>query len=778
MSTAKTKQSPATGSAEGMPAMSSMQAMPVEGNVQADIAATDSSDDMPGPRLGVSYADQATIQAAGAGAAGNMPGGSMHQASQGMAGSSCMHVGDGGGMGGDRDGAGGGGGMGGDGGGQGGGTPQVRTCATMDVHRRLLSEDPSYARVRADIENLAGLYEGDSGITGRSGVTQIPVVVHVVWNTAAQNISYAQVASQIDVLNRDYRHANADVGNTPAPFLPLTADVRVEFALATTDPNGAATSGIERRQTTVTSFGADDAVKSQATGGMNAWPADTYLNIWVCQLGGGLLGYAQFPGGPAATDGVVILQSAFGTVGTAAPPFHLGRTATHEIGHWLNLHHIWGDDGTGCSGTDYVADTPNQGGPNTGQPSFPHISCSNGPNGDMFMNYMDYVDDPAMFMFTAGQVARMQACLDGPRASVGTGSGGGGGGATPRQSSSPVVAWGANRLDVFVLGTDRALYHKAWNGTAWAPSVTGYEGQGGICTSAPQVVSWAPNRLDVFVTGTDSGLFHKWWDGTAWGPSLTGYEAMGGLCVGDPRAVAWGPNRLDVFVVGTDRGLYHKWWNGTAWGPSLTGYEAMGGICLGQPEAVAWGANRLDVFVIGTDRALYHKWWDGTAWGPSLTGYERLGGICTSSPKAVAWGPNRLDVFVTGTDGALYHKWWDGTQWGPSIDGFERLGGICVGEVEAVSWAANRLDVFVIGTDSALYHKAWNGTAWTPSATGFEGLGGICTSRPRATAWAANRLDVFVTGTNGALFHKAWNGTAWSPSVNGYESLGGVVSCF
>ena len=777
MSTSKPKKTPATGSAAGAPATSAMQPMPVEGDVQADGSGTDAGDAMPGARPGVSYADQA-----GGVAPSGMPAGGMQQAqgSPGMTGGSGMPSADGGGMdagfagGGGNGGNGGGMGPGGDG--QGGRTPQVRTCATMDVHRRLLSEDPGYASVRDEIENLAGLYAADGAIAGRAGVTHIPVVVHVVWNTAAQNISDAQIASQIDVLNRDFRRVNPDVASTPAPFLPLTADARVEFALATTDPHGAATSGIERRQTTVASFGADDAVKSQATGGMDAWPADSYLNIWVCQLGGGLLGYAQFPGGPAATDGVVILQSAFGTSGTAAPPFHLGRTATHEIGHWLNLNHIWGDDGTGCSGTDNVADTPNQGGPNTGQPSFPHVSCSNGPNGDMFMNYMDYVDDPAMFMFTTGQVARMQACLDGPRATIGTG--GGGGGATPRQSSSPVLAWGANRLDIFVLGTDRALYHKAWNGAAWAPSATGYEAQGGIGTSAPQVVSWGENRLDVFVTGTDSGLFHKWWNGTAWGPSLTGYEAMGGLCVGDPRAVAWGANRLDVFVVGTDRGLHHKWWNGSAWGPSLTGYEAMGGICLGQPEAVAWAPNRLDVFVIGSDRALYHKWWDGAKWGPSLTGYERLGGICTSSPKAVAWGPNRLDVFVTGTDGALYHKWWDGAKWGPSSDGFERLGGVCVGEVEAVSWAPNRLDLFVIGTDSALYHKAWNGTAWAPSLTGFENLGGVCTSRPRATAWAENRLDVFVTGTDGALFHKAWNGTAWSPSVTGYENLGGVVSCF
>ena len=129
---------------------------------------------------------------------------------------------------------------------------------------------------------------------------------------------------------------------------------------------------------------------------MDAWPSAQYLNLWVCPLAGGLLGYAQFPGGPAATDGVVILHSAFGINGTAAAPFNLGRTATHEIGHWLNLNHIWGDDGTGCSGTDNVADTPNQGGPNYGAPTFPHLSCSNGPNGDLFVNYMDYVDDRAI----------------------------------------------------------------------------------------------------------------------------------------------------------------------------------------------------------------------------------------------------------------------------------------------------------------------------------------------------------------------------------------------
>jgi hypothetical protein len=250
--------------------------------------------------------------------------------------------------------------------------------------------------------------------------------------------------------------------------------------------------------------------------------------------------------------------------------------------------------------------------------------------------------------------------------------------AAPRQSSSPVVAWGANRLDVFVIGTDRALYHKWWNGSAWGPSLTGYEHMGGVCVGQPEVVAWGPNRLDVFVIGTDRALYHKWWNGSAWGPSLTGYERMGGVCISAPRAVAWGPNRLDVFVVGTDGALYHKWWNGSAWEPSLTGYEHMGGVCVGQPEVVAWEPNRLDVFVIGTDSVLYHKWWNGSAWGPSLTGYEAMGGTCTSMPRVTAWGPNRLDVFVTGTDSALYHKWWNGSAWGPALTDYEAMGGTII----------------------------------------------------------------------------------------------------
>jgi len=294
-----------------------------------------------------------------------------------------------------------------------------RKCGAMEVHHRLLETYAQFRQAQADLEQATRARRMRPALFRAAGPVNIPVVVHVVWNQAAENIADAQVNSQIDALNRDYAAANADRTNTPACWSGLVSDTTIQFHLAKTDPTGAATSGIVRVQTNKASFGTDDAVKSAATGGSDPWPSDRYLNIWVCNLGGGILGYAQFPGGPPATDGVVILNTAFGTNGTATAPFNLGRTATHEVGHYFNLRHIWGDT-EDCSGNDFVDDTPNALLPNYGVPTFPHVSCDNGPNGDMFMNYMDYVDDRAMVMFTAGQVLRMQAALAGPHASLTT----------------------------------------------------------------------------------------------------------------------------------------------------------------------------------------------------------------------------------------------------------------------------------------------------------------------------------------------------------------------
>jgi hypothetical protein len=296
--------------------------------------------------------------------------------------------------------------------------PARRKCGAIEAHHRLLESHPEFRRNLGDLEHATRSRLAQSkAFRAASGVITIAVVVHVVYRTDDEKIGKPQITSQIAALNRDYAATNNDKTTTPTCWAGLVTNTNIQFALATVGPDGKPTPGITYTQTTSESFGTDDKVKAQKTGGADPWPTDRYLNLWVCTLGGGLLGYAQFPGGPAKTDGVVILNTAFGTNGTAAAPFNMGRTAVHEVGHWLNLHHIWGDT-SDCSGSDFVDDTPNAQQPNYGKPTFPHVSCTNGPNGDMFMNYMDYVDDGTMVMFTSGQAVRMHATLDGPRSAI------------------------------------------------------------------------------------------------------------------------------------------------------------------------------------------------------------------------------------------------------------------------------------------------------------------------------------------------------------------------
>jgi WD40 repeat protein len=250
----------------------------------------------------------------------------------------------------------------------------------------------------------------------RYPVVTIPVVVHVVYATSEQNISKEQIDSQLVVLNADFRAKNADLSQVPEAFRDRIGDAAIEFRLAKVDPDGQPTQGITRTRTKRASFEPDNSVKHDARGGKDAWPTTQYLNIWVAPLQG-VLGYSAFPGDPSEMDGVVIDYRSFGTIGTAEPPRNGGRAATALIARYLNVRHIWGDD-MGCQGTDSVDDTPNQAGPNYGKPTFPHVTCDNGPTGDMFMNFADYTDDDTMVMFTKGQVARMRAALDGPRSGL------------------------------------------------------------------------------------------------------------------------------------------------------------------------------------------------------------------------------------------------------------------------------------------------------------------------------------------------------------------------
>ncbi len=296
----------------------------------------------------------------------------------------------------------------------------AKNCATVEYNKMQLERYPQYNSVRSGIEDFTKQYVLEENRT----VVTIPVVFHVVYNTNDQNISDAQIMTQLDVLNKDFSRLNSDTGNTPGPFKPLAANVQVQFCLAQRDPNNNPTNGITRTMTSITEFSAQDtSIYYTSLGGQDIWDRDRYLNIYVCKLSGTLLGYAQFPGMNPSTDGIVIGYNYLGTIGTVQPPNNLGRTATHEVGHWLNLFHICGDE-PGCAQDDEVLDTPLQGTESSGCPTFPMTdACSPNAPGIMFMNYMDYSDDNCMNLFTLGQSVRMNAALSGPRASLLTSNG-------------------------------------------------------------------------------------------------------------------------------------------------------------------------------------------------------------------------------------------------------------------------------------------------------------------------------------------------------------------
>lgn len=289
-----------------------------------------------------------------------------------------------------------------------------RKCASQEVLEEQIQANPQRAIFLEDLERKTEAFKGrDQSLYRTSGILYIPVVVNVVLPNAGQ-VSDAQIQSQLDALNNDYNHANSELNNTSVylagyPFSNV-ANCQIQFYISST-------ADIVRRNNTATpTFGTNDAVKKTAQGGLDPKDASTKLNFWVCDLSSGLLGYAQFPGGSVATDGVVIDYQGFGTAASYAlyAAFDKGRTATHEIGHWLNLRHIWGD--RRC-GTDYVGDTPDHDDANYGCPSTSHKSRCAGKPFEQWMNYMDYTDDACMYMFSGGQKARMDAAIDAARAS-------------------------------------------------------------------------------------------------------------------------------------------------------------------------------------------------------------------------------------------------------------------------------------------------------------------------------------------------------------------------
>lgn len=256
-------------------------------------------------------------------------------------------------------------------------------------------------------------------------IITIPIVVHVLWNEPSDDISNLQIFSQIDILNEDFRLRNENVEDIPDEFKSLAADVEFEFCLATITPEGDITDGITRTQTdwpcigdfNTTTESGEPRLFYEILGGRDAWDTRRYLNIWVAPTCNAFLGFGFYPGqsGNLQEDGVVIDTDYFGNVCNDGRNHHLGRTTTHEIGHYFNLKHIWGSKGCEEENDDFVEDTPRQDNFYVGCPTHPSISCG---SPDMFMNFMDLTDDACISMFSIGQKNRMLAAINGPRSGL------------------------------------------------------------------------------------------------------------------------------------------------------------------------------------------------------------------------------------------------------------------------------------------------------------------------------------------------------------------------
>jgi len=259
-----------------------------------------------------------------------------------------------------------------------------------------------------------------------------------------------------------------------------------------------------------------------------------------------------------------------------------------------------------------------------------------------------------------------------------------------------VSSWGPGRLDVFVRGIDRAVWHRGYEG-GWSD----WESLGGTVLAGPAAVSPAPGRIHVFARGPAGDLTHLEYNGS-WQP----WQSLGGGALGSaPAAAAW-PGQLNLFTRGLDGALWSRVYSG-GWQE----WTRLDGLLGSGPAAAAWEPGRLDVFARGMDNALWHKWFSAGSW----SGWESLGGLLTSGPGVTAWGPGRLDIFVRGADNALWHKWYDGgwSEW-------EQLGGVLSSDPAVVAWGPGRLDIFARGLDNALWHKWYDG-GWSD----WENLGGV-----------------------------------------------------
>lgn len=363
---------------------------------------------------------------------------------------------------------------------------QEHSCAAHVISERSL-QDPAIRERRTAYMNAAAQWLTRNNVQRNSqNPVIVPVVFHIMHDNGEENISKAQILDQLRIMNEDFRRQNADTVNTPAPFKTIAADCMIEFRLAQIAPDGSCTDGIVRVQTNLTNNATDD-VKD-----LSSWDNDRYMNIWVVKsiynfvgANGMILGYAYYPGtAPPGYDGLIIRADYTGSIEYADA--QVGRTATHEIGHYLDLIHIWGD--SNC-GDDQVSDTPPAVDPNFGCPTFPHVrpACNPSPDGEMFMNYMDYANDVCMNAFTYGQKTRMEAVFANFRSNL----------VSPANHTStgifntPVACqlvpdFRANRL-VICEGDSVKFTDQSWNGTATSRT---WNISGGVVAPSSDSIIW------------------------------------------------------------------------------------------------------------------------------------------------------------------------------------------------------------------------------------------------------------------------------------------------
>jgi PKD repeat protein len=298
---------------------------------------------------------------------------------------------------------------------------QAFNCIADEVFQQQMKSNPQYKlnqeNLEKETEAFIKQHQQNKGAALPPPLI-LPIVFHVIHTGGGGNISDAQIIDQVNILNKEFIRMQADTINTPAAFKPLVGKLNVEFRLPTLDPSGNCTNGIDRIYSNLAqcSYTWDD-VKA-----LSYWPNNKYINIWLIETmhypgnmscNGG--GYSSFPGGPNNLDGIVMRSDLIGSIGTALTTSWgnwRGRYLIHELGHWFNLRHIWGD---ATCGNDFVTDTPPAVTSNSGCPPFPrnpNNSCGANSNGEMFTDYMDYTNGSCLNMFSAGQAVRMDACIN------------------------------------------------------------------------------------------------------------------------------------------------------------------------------------------------------------------------------------------------------------------------------------------------------------------------------------------------------------------------------